>query len=163
LQTQDGWISLTANTNAQVAAFFEAVGRPELFEDPRFCSVPARLAHVADWYAERAACVREHDTADLLRRFAAVDVPAMPCHSLESLIEDPHLTDVELIAFATHPTEGQVRTLRPTILHDGATADAGQAAVPIGYDTQAVLEEFGLKPNAVEALLSDKAAYQFAD
>ncbi len=46
LATADGWISLTANTDAQVHAFLRAVGRPELIDDPRAAHrrrpVPAR-------------------------------------------------------------------------------------------------------------------------
>src|SRR5204863_5384761 len=40
--TKDGWICLSANTQKQVFAFFDAIGRPELKADPRFSTVPAR-------------------------------------------------------------------------------------------------------------------------
>jgi crotonobetainyl-CoA:carnitine CoA-transferase CaiB-like acyl-CoA transferase len=34
--TKDGWICISANTQKQVFAFFDAIGRPELKTDPRF-------------------------------------------------------------------------------------------------------------------------------
>ena len=41
--TLDGYINLSANTNDQVFALFEEIGRPELKTDPRFSSVAARF------------------------------------------------------------------------------------------------------------------------
>src|ERR1043165_9897149 len=48
--TKDGWICMSANTNKQVFAFFDVIGRPELKTDPRFSSVPARFAHTKDYF-----------------------------------------------------------------------------------------------------------------
>src|SRR5262249_19958189 len=51
--TKDGWICLSANTQKQVFAFFDAIGRPELKTDPRFSTVPARFANVKDYFEVR--------------------------------------------------------------------------------------------------------------
>ncbi|MCR0980790.1 CaiB/BaiF CoA transferase family protein [Roseomonas populi] len=160
MRTADGWISLTANTDAQVRAFFTVLGRPDLADDPRFVSVASRVRHVRHWYAERGRLVEERRTAELLELFAAADVPAMPCHSLESLLEDPHLNAVGLFRDVEHPTEGRVRSLRPTVLHDGAPAEAGRAASPVGYDTRAVLLEAGLPGEEIDRLMACGTAHQ---
>jgi crotonobetainyl-CoA:carnitine CoA-transferase CaiB-like acyl-CoA transferase len=87
-------------------------------------------------------------------------VPAMPCHTLETLVDDPHLTAVGLVGRDSHPTEGDIRTIRPTILRDGATADPGDPAQPIGWDTRAVLGELGLAPAAIDALFASGATHE---
>ena len=38
LPTKDGYITVAPNNNAQSFAFFDAIGRPELKTDPRFCT-----------------------------------------------------------------------------------------------------------------------------
>ncbi len=43
LPTKDGWICITGNTNEQAFVMFDAIGRPELKADPRFCSLEARF------------------------------------------------------------------------------------------------------------------------
>ena len=43
IPTKDGWISISANTDEQAFAFFAAIGRPELKDDPRFASVQNAL------------------------------------------------------------------------------------------------------------------------
>lgn len=160
LATADGWISLTANSDAQVHAFLRAVGRPELIDDPRLATVADRFRHVDLWFRIRAEALAARTTAEWLAVFAAADVPAMPCHTLESLEHDPHLAAVGLIGTETHPTEGRVRTIRPTILHDGAPAPAGRPAPPPGFDTRAVLRELGLTEAETDALIAAGAAFE---
>jgi crotonobetainyl-CoA:carnitine CoA-transferase CaiB-like acyl-CoA transferase len=91
LATKDGWIALSANTNAQAFAFFDAIGRPELKTDPRFDSVATRFNNVGEYFRIRAEALKEKTTAEWLDIFDACDVPAMPYHTLDSLMEDPHL------------------------------------------------------------------------
>ncbi|MFH6786886.1 MULTISPECIES: CaiB/BaiF CoA transferase family protein [Methylobacterium] len=159
LATADGWISLTANTDAQVHAFLRAVGRPELIDDPRLRSVAERFRNVDLWFSLRAEVLATRTTAEWLAVFAAADVPAMPCHTLETLEHDPHLVAVGLIGTDAHPTEGRVRTLRPTILQDGAPAPAGRPAPPPGFDTRAVLRELGVSEAQADALIAGGAAF----
>lgn len=160
LATADGWISLTANTDAQVRAFLRAVGRPEMIDDPRLSTVADRFRHVDLWFRLRAEALATRTTAEWLAVFAQADVPAMPCHTLETLEHDPHLAAVGLIGTDEHPTEGRVRTLRPTILHDGAPAPPGRPAPPPGFDTRAILGELGLTEPESEALIAEGAAFE---
>ncbi len=153
LRTADGWLSLSANTDAQVAGFCRAAGRPDLLEDPRFASVASRLTHVRAWYAVRAEVVATRGTAEWLPLFAAADVPAMPCHTLETLMEDPHLRAVGLVVPGEHPTEGAIRMIRPTVVHDGECAPPGRPVGPIGHDTRAVLGEAGYTEGEIDALV----------
>ena len=161
VQTSDGWLSLTANTNAQAAAFLRAADRADLIDDPRFRTVASRLQHVGEWYALRAAILRTRTTADWLRVLDAADVPAMPCHTLDTLLDDPHLQAVGLVEPAIHPTEGAVWQLRPTVAFDDITAAAGPPAPPVGYDTREVLAQSGLAAGEIAALLATGAAYQW--
>jgi crotonobetainyl-CoA:carnitine CoA-transferase CaiB-like acyl-CoA transferase len=77
-RTRDGWICISANTNDQVFAFFDAIGRPELKTDPRFSSVPARFAHVNEYFQIRIEALKARTTAEWLEILDRADVPAMP-------------------------------------------------------------------------------------
>jgi crotonobetainyl-CoA:carnitine CoA-transferase CaiB-like acyl-CoA transferase len=158
LATADGWICVTSNTDAQAHAFLRAIGRAELIDDPRFRSVATRFKHAQDWFALRADAIRQHDTAYWLRVLNEADVPAMVCHTLATLPADPHLASVGLLQREAHPTEGAMRTIRPTILMDGATAEPGPAAEMLGRSTSAVLAESGLSKAEIASLLDSGAA-----
>ena len=158
IETADGWMTVTANTDAQVRGFLRAVGREELIEDARFRNVTARFRNVAEWMAIRRNALKHRETAHWVAAFKAADVPAAPCHTLESLVEDAHLRAVGLLREETHPQEGPIHTIRPTVLEDGTSADPGPPARTLGADTSKVLQESGYTDTEINALLETGAA-----
>ena len=158
IETADGWMTVTANTDAQVRGFLTAIDRAELIEDPRFSSVAARFRNVGEWMALRRSALKGQPTAHWEAAFGAADVPAARCHTLETLVDDPHLAAVGLLRDQQHELEGPIRTIRPTILEDGAPADPGPPARPIGADTRAVLREAGYTTPEIDTLIVSGAA-----
>jgi crotonobetainyl-CoA:carnitine CoA-transferase CaiB-like acyl-CoA transferase len=158
VQTEDGWISLSANTNAQAANFLKAIGRPELVEDNRFASVAARFTNATAWFELRSSALRKKTTAHWLKVFAESDVPSMICHTLESLQDDSHLKRVGLVTQREHVTEGSIAEIRSSILTEGATLPLRHCAQPLGWDTRSVLEEYGVPLELVEQMLNSGAA-----
>ena len=54
-KTKDSYICVSANSDKQAFALFDAIGRPELKDDPRFCSVKARFRNVSEYHRVRNA------------------------------------------------------------------------------------------------------------
>lgn len=158
VRTADGYVTLSANTDPQAAGFLRAVGRSDMIDDPRFCSVAARFKHCTEWFSFRAEALRKRTTEDWIEAFQREDVPAMRCHTLETLIDDPHLKTVGLISDEIHPTDGKVYALRSTVLVDGQTLPTGLAARPMGWDTRAFLGEAGISEREIDALIAEGAA-----
>ena len=158
LATSDGWICVTSNTDVQAKAFLRAIGRAELIEDPRFCGVMARFKNARDWFALRTEALKQNTTAYWLAVLTAADVPAMICHTLETLLTDEHLAAVGLLQIEDHPQEGPITTIRPTILLDDAPVSPGPPAEPLGWSTTAVLAEAGFSPAQLSTLLADGGA-----
>lgn len=161
VQTADGWISITINTDAQVRAFLKATGRDSLLTDVRFTTVAARARFVAEWFAVRGAPLTGKTTAEWLAILQAADLAAMPCHTLETLRRDPHLEAVGLVVADQHPTEGRASAIRSSIRVDGACCPPGPSAEPRGSSTRAILEELGLAPAEITSLVSSGAAHSF--
>lgn len=92
-QTKDGYICALVYTDGHWERFFHALGRPEMpAADPRFADFNARMAHIDEVYAELGRILLTRTTADWLDLFDRADVPVMPMHSFESVLEDPHLS-----------------------------------------------------------------------
>lgn len=157
LATRDGYICVSANTNAQVFALFDAIGRPELKTDPRFSTIPARFKNVGEYFAIRAEALKARATAEWLEIFERCDVPAMPYHTLESLIEDPHLKDVGFFQTLEHPSEGRIVNMAlPNTLSRGARRDV-RGAPRLGENSVEILGEAGFSADEIEALIASGA------
>jgi crotonobetainyl-CoA:carnitine CoA-transferase CaiB-like acyl-CoA transferase len=158
IRTRDGWIAISANTDVQARVFLKAVGRPELADDPRFSSVAGRVKHSNEWFSLRAECLANETTAHWLAVFEAADIPAMPCNTLRTLPDDPHLKAVHLIEESEHPVEGRVRAIRPTILFDGEPRRERAPARETGADTRRVLTGAGFDAAEIDRLVQAGAA-----
>jgi crotonobetainyl-CoA:carnitine CoA-transferase CaiB-like acyl-CoA transferase len=157
IPTKDSWICISANTNAQAFAFFDAVGRPELKTDPRFSSVQARFAHVNEYFQVRTDSLKAKTTAEWIEIFDRHDVPAMPYHTLDSLLEDLHLTDIGFFELKDHPTEGKTRNMRLPNKWSCGTRREWQPAPKLGQHSVEILREAGYTQTEIDQLLADGA------
>jgi crotonobetainyl-CoA:carnitine CoA-transferase CaiB-like acyl-CoA transferase len=156
--TADGWISFTINTNSQVRTFLSVTGRQHIIDDERFNSVSARAQNVAEWFAIRGAPLTDKSTNEWLELLQKVDIAAQPCHTLETLVRDPHLTAVGLIQSDQHPTEGKTAAIRASIRVNDSYLGLRDFAQPKGWATQSVLEEMGYSADEVRGLLASGSA-----
>ncbi len=156
LATRDGYICVSANTNAQAFALFDAIGRPELKTDPRFDSIAARFRNVGEYFRIRAEALKEKTTAQWLEIFDKADIPAMPYHTLDTLMEDLHLGEVGLFQRIEHPTEGPIINMAlPNKLSGGARSDFNPAP-KIGQHSVEILREIGYADAQIDELVSGK-------
>jgi crotonobetainyl-CoA:carnitine CoA-transferase CaiB-like acyl-CoA transferase len=157
IPTKDGYISVSANTDAQAFAFFDAIGRPELKEDSRFNSVVARFRNVDAYFALRAEALKTRTTAEWAEEFRRREIPAMPFNTIEGLLEDPHLWEAGFLRREQHPTEGPMIGLSRPVSFSTAARDELPLAPRLGADARAVLADAGYAEAEIEALLAERA------
>lgn len=157
IPTKDGHICISANTDEQAFAFFEAIGRPELRSDSRFNSVAARYRNVAEYFRLRVEALKHKTTAEWLRLLENGDVPAMPYHTLDSLLEDPHLKDIGFFELKDHPTEGKTRNMRLPNKWSTGTRRGWTPAPKLGQHSVEILREAGYDAAAIEAMVASGA------
>jgi crotonobetainyl-CoA:carnitine CoA-transferase CaiB-like acyl-CoA transferase len=77
----------------------------------------------------------------------------MPYHTLDSLMEDPHLKEVGLFETIEHPTEGNIINMTlPNKLSGGARHDFN-AAPKIGQHSVEILREVGYSEAAIQGMI----------
>lgn len=103
-EAADGFIAICAVTDAQVAALFRAIGRPELVGDPRYATLEARIERVAEVDALVGEWTRPRAKADLWRALARAHIPAGPVAEIPELLADPQLRERRMITPLSHPT-----------------------------------------------------------
>ena len=157
IPTKDSYICISATTNDQAFALFDSIGRPELKDDPRFSTVPARFANVKDYYACRVEAMKTKTTAEWLEIFDKADIPCMPYHTPDTIFDDPHLKEVEFFEWREHPTEGRVRMMRLPNKWSCGTRRDWNPAPKLGQQSVEVLKEIGLDDSEISAMVKSGA------
>jgi crotonobetainyl-CoA:carnitine CoA-transferase CaiB-like acyl-CoA transferase len=156
IATKDGWICVSANTDGQAFALFEAIGRPELKSDLKFNSIKARYANVREYYSIRAQGLKEKTSAEWLEILEKADVPAGPVHSIDSLIGDEHLADVGFFRKVQHPVEGTKYEINNPNKFSAGLRNEQTVAPYIGGDSVAILLELGYARADVDEMVKSK-------
>ncbi|MFN0182447.1 MAG: CaiB/BaiF CoA transferase family protein [Aquabacterium sp.] len=142
---RDGlWVSMSGSTDTMARRVFEAIGQGPLFDDPRFATNAARLAHDEELDALVAGFIAGLTQAECLALFRQHGVTVGPVYAPPQLLADPHVAQrgvyVRLDGGDGH---------RPTVMHQvtprlqGTPGSIRRAAPQRGQHTQELLQELG--------------------
>ncbi len=133
LPTADGPIVVAVGNDRQFRRFTDAIGAPELADDPRFLTNPARVQHREELVAALSPCLQGHTADYWQRELTAVGVPCGTINDVGAafgLAEELGLDPIAPI--------GNTRTTRNPI-HLLATPASYRTASPsVGQDDQGV-------------------------
>lgn len=85
-----GWVVIGANNSANFRRLMEAIGRPDLGEDPELTANPGRLRRQAEIDGAIAAWTGAQPAATVVDRLVAAAVPASTIYSVADMFADPH-------------------------------------------------------------------------
>lgn len=157
-RTLDGHLCVLVYTDRQWKSFFEAIGEPETFADPLYSDHATRTRNYDRVYAELARHLATRSTAEWTEVLTAHDIPCVPAHSIESLLDDPHIRAVGLIQEMDHPTEGRIRLAGPPARWSRTAPEIVRHPPNLGEHTREVLAEAGYEGSEIEEMLTSGAA-----
>src|ERR1700758_1359992 len=151
-ETADGYITVGTISDSEWLGFCAASGRPGLADDPRFNTPGGRTANATERILLMAEIIKEHPTADWLRRLDTNDVPSAPVLRRNEVIANEQVLARELIAEFDHPDIGLVRQPQPAARFDRTPAAIRGPAPRIGEHSAIILAELGLEAAEIEGL-----------
>ncbi len=149
--TRDGHLCVIAATQAQWTRLYALLGRPELIDDPRFATGTARAENIEESYAIVTEGMKQKTNAEWMALMKAADLPHGPANSLEDLVRDPYLNEVDFFKAVDHPTEGPMTVLGIPVSYFGTPASIRRLAPRLGEHTREVLAEAGLSAAEIAA------------
>jgi crotonobetainyl-CoA:carnitine CoA-transferase CaiB-like acyl-CoA transferase len=146
------YVAMSASTETMARRVFQAIGHPDMIEDPRFRSNSDRIKHralvdetVGAWFATRT---RE----DALRLMRDANVTVGPVYSIADAMVDPHFREREIIVAVEDGELGRV-PMHNIVPRLSETPGAWRRPAPLlGEQTDAILAEVGFTSEMIARL-----------
>jgi crotonobetainyl-CoA:carnitine CoA-transferase CaiB-like acyl-CoA transferase len=138
-----GYITIVAALDHQWRGLTRAMGQPELAEDPRFCSIRARLRHKEILIGEIERWL--HSLPDRDAALAALDrerVPAAPVLTIPEVVRHPHLLERGTVRHVSDPVFGDFVLPGFPFRFSGMPAPSVLTVPDLGEHNQTVLHRY---------------------
>jgi len=155
VKAQDGYLVIGAANQKLWLTFLEVLGRPELNDDPRFCSNSIRVTHrdtLIEVLAPTFATRTVHEWVDAL---LAAGVPAAPIYNYEQALASDHVAARQMLMHVAHPVEGTFRSLGFPVKMRGTPQQVRYPPPLLGEHSDAIRQELaekGLLPAAGQSV-----------
>ena len=106
-------------------------------------------------YAELARIFETRTTAEWTDLLDKADVPVMPMHDLESILQDPHLVATDFFPVVDHPTEGRIRNMKVSATWSETPTESTRLAPRFNEHGAEILQEAGFSADEIATLVRD--------
>lgn len=108
-ETSDGYVVVAARDEKFWRNLCDAVGRPDLKDDPRTADNAARVANRDFLVPLLAEIFLTRSNAEWLATLDEYDIPNAPVNDMEAVFEDPQVLARGMVDSYEHPTLGEIR------------------------------------------------------
>jgi crotonobetainyl-CoA:carnitine CoA-transferase CaiB-like acyl-CoA transferase len=159
-RTSDGWVNVGASNETTWVRLTDALGRPELRDDPRFVDNARRMAHLDELVDVLSTAFAARTMDEWIAALHTAGVPVGPVASIGEMLSHPQTAARDMVIDVEHSRLGSVRALGNPVKLSG-TAAAGEkaselrrGAPQLGEHTRAVLAEEGWSDEEVNRLVA---------
>jgi crotonobetainyl-CoA:carnitine CoA-transferase CaiB-like acyl-CoA transferase len=151
--TSDGYVILAVGNDAQFVRMCEAMGRPDMAADPRFRTIPDRVAHYDALIPLMEGITRTRTLDAWVAAMEAVDVPCGPINSIDRVFADPQVVARGLRMDLPHTGAGSVPSVANPMRLSETPVEYRHAPPVLGEHTAEVLQRvLGMDQTALAAL-----------
>jgi crotonobetainyl-CoA:carnitine CoA-transferase CaiB-like acyl-CoA transferase len=150
--TADGQINIAASSGRMWTSFLDAIGAPELAEDPRFKDLASRTRNKDELRRICEEKMRLQPSTYWIERLNAAGVPAGPILTVDQTFADPQVRHLRMAGEVDAGPRGRLRIVRSP-LNMSRTPPSLRRAAPLGgQDTDEVLREHGYDQATIDSL-----------
>ena len=156
--TKDGsWMVIAANVDPMYRRLCQAMGRPELADDPKFVSHVARGHHAAELDGLIADWTRTLDKQELSAVLEANNVVNGPIYTIADIAADPHFQARDMILRRPDPRFGDIAVpgIAPKMSETPGDVSWLGADKPGRHNAEVYGELLGIGSKELEGLESD--------
>lgn len=156
-KTADGeWVTLVGTGDAIFARICQAMGRPELVQDPRFLTNADRVANLeaVDGYVD--TWFKSLSYPEIAKRLEACEVPFSKIYTIADVEADPHFQARGTLIDIQDPELGAIPAPAPVPRFTGRTPAAMMSGPETGQHNHEIYGRLGVDAARLEALRAAK-------
>jgi CoA:oxalate CoA-transferase len=137
-KTSDGYVVINAPADHHFRAILDVIGRPELKDDSRLTTRPARVqnSELVDGLLE--SWTRQRTKNEVSELMLAASVPCAPVRNLKEVMTDQNMLARGSLQWVEHPDFGRVTLPHSPLVLEGTDRCPIQPSLPLGACNDAV-------------------------
>ena len=153
--TEDGYIvvALISDRPEPWHHFCEAIGHPELREDPRFSDAKARVQNYAVLAPLIEGAIRKKSSHEWLEEFSTIGIPCGPVNTIQAVATDSQVLHRGMIAGIPHKKLGEWKVANTPFKFNESSSHPQGPSPALGEHTDEVLQEMLNYPPSMIARL----------
>ena len=153
-RTRDGgWVLLQVAGQPMFRRWCRLVGRPELFDDPRFADDDLRWQHGDELNDIMSRWCADKTKAEVLELLESAKLPAAPMHSTQEVLDDAHIKEMGYLQRVAFPGAAHDVPIIETPFRLSATPGEIRRRAPLlGENSDEILREAGYSAAEIDGL-----------
>lgn len=151
-RAKDADFVIASGTDKHFAALAQAMGMPELANDPLYIDTEARKKNADSLKSIINQWASDKTTNECVDIILGADVPAAPIYTVKEVYEDKNISEArEMFVKVPHPEAGELVVLGNPIKMSVHPCEYRKAAPDLGQDNDEILREAGFSMEQIAA------------
>ena len=152
-QAKDGYYNVGCGTDAFFFKLAEAIGHPEMIDDPRFQTQTDRIANIEAMDAVINEWAMQRSVKEVCTILDAAGVPCAPVYTIRDLEKDEHIAGArEMFPTINQPGIGEFHITNIPVRFESSGLVPIQAAPDMGANNVEIFGALGHTPEELERL-----------